>query len=57
MSRPTSSDPFIYIITGPAQSDGQLQAQIVRFSLGEHNASGMYVLPPCVLFFFKLLIQ
>ncbi|KXG29343.1 HIPL2 protein [Sorghum bicolor] len=40
MSRPTSSDPFIYIITGPAQSDGQLQAQIVRFSVGEHNASG-----------------
>ncbi|CAD6252168.1 unnamed protein product [Miscanthus lutarioriparius] len=32
--RPTNADSFLYLVTGPAQSDGQLQAKILRFRVG-----------------------
>ena len=39
--RPTNADSFLYLVTGPAQSDGQLQAKILRFRVGG-MPSGMY---------------
>ena len=39
--RPANADPFLYLVTGPAQSDGQLQAKILRFRVGG-MPSGMY---------------
>lgn len=46
MFRPTATDPFLYVVTGAAQTDGQLEAKILRFSVGD-KPSGM-----CCLFFF-----
>jgi hypothetical protein len=39
--RPTTTDPFLYLVTGPAQRDGQLQAKILRFRVGQDMPSGM----------------
>jgi hypothetical protein len=49
--RPNNADPFLYLVTGPAQSDGQLQSKILRFPVGQDMTSGIrfYVL---VCFFY-----
>jgi len=50
--RPANADPFLYLVTGPAQSDGQLQAKILRFRVGG-MPSGMYVRFTCLFFHFS----
>jgi len=50
--RPTNADSFLYLVTGPAQSDGQLQAKILRFRVGG-MPSGMYVRFTCLFFHFS----
>ena len=52
--RPTNADSFLYLITGPAQSDGQLQAKILRFRVGG-MPSGMYVRFTCLFFSFLII--
>jgi hypothetical protein len=50
--RPTNADSFLYLVTGPAQSDdGQLQAKILRFRVGGMPL-GMYDLLVCFFSFF-----
>jgi len=52
--RPTNADSFLYLVTGPAQSDdGQLQEKILRFRVGGMPSSGIYdLLYVLGLFFF-----
>jgi hypothetical protein len=40
--RPNNADPFLYLVTGPAQTDGQLQARILRFRVGDTPSGGTY---------------
>nr|AGT16179.1 hypothetical protein SHCRBa_107_M24_F_90 [Saccharum hybrid cultivar R570] len=44
--RPTTTDPFLYLVTGPAQRDGQLQAKILRFRVGQDMPSGNGTVTP-----------
>jgi hypothetical protein len=37
--RPNNADPFLYLVTDPAQSDGQLQSKILRFRVGQDMPS------------------
>jgi hypothetical protein len=49
--RPTNADSFLYLVTGPAQSDdGQLQAKILRFRVGGMPL-GMHDLLVCFFIF------